>query len=126
MSTGVPQNGQQIRRFPVASTTIRPRGVLNPPLDRYRISLQSHQRVVHSSSFRQLAAKDEQTVSSAVLKARVGKRPASRSRLADVPSIASYNYARRLKTLRGLTPYEFICKTWGDQPHRFTASSHCQ
>jgi transposase InsO family protein len=31
----------------------------------------------------------------------------------------AYNYARRLKTLRGLTPYEFICKTWTDQPHRF-------
>ena len=31
----------------------------------------------------------------------------------------AYNYARRLKTLRGLTPYEFICKTGTDQPHRF-------
>jgi transposase InsO family protein len=31
----------------------------------------------------------------------------------------AYNYARRLKTLRGLTPYEFICKTWTDQPHSF-------
>jgi hypothetical protein len=29
------------------------------------------------------------------------------------------NYARRLKTLRGLTPYEFISKTWTDQPYRF-------
>jgi transposase InsO family protein len=33
--------------------------------------------------------------------------------------LEAYNYARRLKTLRGLTPYEFICKTWTDQPHRF-------
>lgn len=24
-------------------------------------------------------------------------------------SIAAYNYARRLKTLQGLTPFEFIC-----------------
>jgi hypothetical protein len=24
--------------------------------------------------------------------------------------IAAYNFARRLKTLRGLTPYESICK----------------
>ena len=31
------------------------------------------------------------------------------------------NYARRLKTLRGLTPYEFVCKTWTEQPHRFRA-----
>lgn len=26
--------------------------------------------------------------------------------------IAAYNFGRRLKTLRGLTPYEFICKKW--------------
>lgn len=31
----------------------------------------------------------------------------------------AYNYARRLKTLRGLTPYEFICKCWTEEPHRF-------
>jgi len=40
--------------------------------------------------------------------------------------IAAYNYARRLKTLRGLTPYQFICKAWGNQPHRFTANPHHQ
>ena len=27
---------------------------------------------------------------------------------------------RRLKTLKGLTPYEFICKAWTSQPKRFT------
>lgn len=32
----------------------------------------------------------------------------------------AYNHARRLKTLRGLTPYEFVCKTWVEQPQRFT------
>lgn len=26
--------------------------------------------------------------------------------------VAAYNFGRRLKTLRGLTPYEFICKQW--------------
>jgi transposase InsO family protein len=26
--------------------------------------------------------------------------------------IQAYNYARRLKTLNGLTPYEYQCKTW--------------
>jgi len=31
----------------------------------------------------------------------------------------AYNFARRLKTLRGLTPYEHICKAWADQPYRF-------
>jgi hypothetical protein len=34
--------------------------------------------------------------------------------------VDAYNHARRLKTLRGLTPYEFICKTWMEQPPRFT------
>ena len=27
---------------------------------------------------------------------------------------------RRLKTLKGLTPYEFICKIWQTDPQRFT------
>ncbi|MFC4623623.1 hypothetical protein ACFO3A_15635, partial [Comamonas nitrativorans] len=29
-------------------------------------------------------------------------------------------FGRRLKTLKGLTPYEFICKQWTDEPERFT------
>ena len=33
--------------------------------------------------------------------------------------INAYNFARRLKTLRGLTPYEFICKKWTEEPERF-------
>ena len=41
-----------------------------------------------------------------------------RQHLADV--VTAYNFGRRLKTLRGLTPYEAICKAWTDQPHRFT------
>ncbi len=28
----------------------------------------------------------------------------------------AYNYGRRLKTLRGLTPYEFVCKAWTKSP----------
>ena len=31
----------------------------------------------------------------------------------------AYNHARRLKTLKGLTPYEFICKAWTEEPQRF-------
>ena len=34
--------------------------------------------------------------------------------------VAAYNFARRLKTLNGLTPYEFICKRWTTEPERFT------
>ncbi|MDO8361211.1 MAG: IS481 family transposase, partial [Devosia sp.] len=41
-----------------------------------------------------------------------------RSHLADF--ISAYNFGRRLKTLKGLTPYEFICKCWTSQPERFT------
>nr|WP_306267101.1 IS481 family transposase [Pararhizobium sp. IMCC3301] len=33
--------------------------------------------------------------------------------------INAYNYARRLKTLGGLTPYEYICKIWTNKPERF-------
>jgi transposase InsO family protein len=33
--------------------------------------------------------------------------------------IKAYNYGRRLKTLKGLTPYEFICKCWTKEPERF-------
>jgi transposase InsO family protein len=31
----------------------------------------------------------------------------------------AYNFAKRLKTLNGLTPYEAICKAWATEPHRF-------
>ena len=40
-----------------------------------------------------------------------------RTHLAD--SLAAYNFARRLKTLNGLTPYEYICKIWTSKPERF-------
>ncbi|CAM3027377.1 IS481 family transposase ISMdi4 [Methylobacterium mesophilicum] len=33
--------------------------------------------------------------------------------------VEAYNYGHRLKTLRGLTPYEFICQTWTKEPGRF-------
>jgi transposase InsO family protein len=33
--------------------------------------------------------------------------------------LAAYNYAKRLKTLKGLTPYEYICKCWTETPDRF-------
>ena len=33
--------------------------------------------------------------------------------------VAAYNVARRLKTLNGLTPYEFLCKQWTSAPERF-------
>ena len=36
--------------------------------------------------------------------------------------VEAYNFARRLKTLKGLTPYELICKAWTSQPQRFTIS----
>ena len=35
--------------------------------------------------------------------------------------VAAYNFARRLKTLKGLTPYETICRTWDREPARFTS-----
>ena len=41
-----------------------------------------------------------------------------RSHLADV--VTAYNFARRLKTREGPTPYESICKLWTNEPGRFT------
>ena len=40
-----------------------------------------------------------------------------RTHLADF--LAAYNFARRLKTLGGLTPYEYICKFWTPKLDRF-------
>jgi Integrase core domain. len=33
--------------------------------------------------------------------------------------VAAYNFAKRLKTLKGLTPYQFIVKCWADSPDLF-------
>jgi integrase-like protein len=41
-----------------------------------------------------------------------------RSHLADF--VTAYNFAKRLKTLKGLTPYEYICQLRTKQPDRFT------
>jgi hypothetical protein len=40
-----------------------------------------------------------------------------RSHVSDF--VSAYNFARRLKTLRGLTPYEYICSIWTKEPERF-------
>lgn len=43
-----------------------------------------------------------------------------RAHLSDF--VSAYNSARRLKTLRGLTPYEAICEAWSTEPSRFGAN----
>jgi hypothetical protein len=40
-----------------------------------------------------------------------------RTHLADL--LVAYNFARRLKRLNGLTPYEYICKIWTSEQERF-------
>ena len=47
-----------------------------------------------------------------------------RQHLADF--VAAYNFARRLKTLCGLTPYEAICKAWIDELLRLIQNPHHQ
>jgi hypothetical protein len=37
--------------------------------------------------------------------------------------IQAYNFARRLKTLNGLTTYEYLCKIWTKDPARFIMNS---
>jgi Integrase core domain len=41
-----------------------------------------------------------------------------RQHLADF--VKAYNFARHLKTLKGLTPFEYICKSWTSQPEKFS------
>jgi transposase InsO family protein len=36
----------------------------------------------------------------------------------------AYNYAKRLKTLHGLTPYEHIILCWQKEPERFNLNPH--
>ena len=33
--------------------------------------------------------------------------------------VDTYNHACRLKTLRGLAPYDFVCSIWTEEPDRF-------
>src|SRR5919199_6022695 len=40
-----------------------------------------------------------------------------RAHLADF--VTAYNFARRLKILKGLSPYEYICNAWTKEPARF-------
>jgi len=40
--------------------------------------------------------------------------------------VAAYNFGRRLKILKGLTPYEAICEAWQSEPARFTSAPHHQ
>jgi hypothetical protein len=36
--------------------------------------------------------------------------------------VGAYDFARRLKSLGGLTTFEAICKAWTKEPHRFALS----
>ena len=33
--------------------------------------------------------------------------------------LTAYNYARRLKALKGLTPHDYVCRIWTEEPERF-------
>jgi hypothetical protein len=39
--------------------------------------------------------------------------------------LMAYSFAKRLKTRKGLTPHEYICKCWQKEPERFTVDP-CQ
>jgi hypothetical protein len=41
-----------------------------------------------------------------------------------VQFLAAYNFAKRLKPLRGLTPYEYIIKCWQNEPERSRLNPH--
>ena len=48
--------------------------------------------------------------------------PDLRIRAAELLASA-YNFGRRLKALKGLTLYEFVCKRWKTEPERFPPQS---
>ena len=49
-----------------------------------------------------------------------GSHQQLRQHLADF--LAAYNFAKRLKTLHGLTPHEYVCKISAEDPQRFNIS----
>src|SRR5918993_1092181 len=53
-----------------------------------------------------------------------GSHEQLRDHLADF--VTAYNFGRPLKTLRGLTPYGFVCQAWAESPSLFTADPHHQ
>jgi transposase-like protein len=38
--------------------------------------------------------------------------------------VHAYNFRRRLKSLRGKTPYEFLCQAWSEKPQAFLRHPH--
>jgi transposase InsO family protein len=38
--------------------------------------------------------------------------------------LMAYNFAKRLKRLKGLTPYEYICQCWQKEPERFAINPY--
>lgn len=38
--------------------------------------------------------------------------------------VQAYNFRRRLKALRGRTPFEFVCQAWEHEPQRFLRDPH--
>ena len=42
------------------------------------------------------------------------------------PRYSDLFLGRRLKTLRGLTPYQYIRKCWTSEPYRFSLNPHHQ
>jgi integrase-like protein len=38
--------------------------------------------------------------------------------------LMAYNFAKRRKRLKGLTPYEYICQSWQKEPERFTMNPY--
>ncbi len=49
----------------------------------------------------------------------LGSGPSAWLRVYLADLMAAYNFARRIKTLSGLTPYEYSAKIWTSYPNRF-------
>jgi nucleoside-diphosphate-sugar epimerase len=75
-----------------------------------------HGGMVGAALMRRLAQEDVELLT--VKRFHYDTHDELRSHLAGF--VSAYNFAKRLKTLKGLTPYEHICRAWTKEPERFT------
>ena len=111
-------NGNQFRYAPryAASPTARSMTHVRHALPRERHRAPLHQ--VNHPWINGQVERTNRTIKDATVKRHhYDNHDQLRRRLADF--VSAYNFGRRLKTLKGPTPYEFICKRWTIEPERF-------
>ena len=81
-------------------------------------------KVKHSWTNRQVERMNRTIKEATVKRYHYDSHDQFRQHLGDF--VAAYNFGHRLDTLKGLTPYEAICKAWQNEPDRFISNPHHQ